>query len=156
MGRKRLIAVLLVLACVVLAVEFIPGTFARDWIGGYYLTVHLDTPTGPPSVVICSASGRWDRAEEVAANLRMLPPEIRLSESLDIDGPEALADPFVGGPLEVRIRASGRGSLFGREVSRYQDRFLVVGAEWPGGRRVWKVVEIPDGRVSQEVRVSLP
>jgi hypothetical protein len=152
---KNLLTVVLLLVVGVLAVEFIPLAETR-WVGGYDLTVHLDTPTDPPSVVICAATLRRDNAEDTVANLRTLPPETRLTPALDIGGCATVADPFAGEPLTVHIKTVGRSSAFDRDLSRTQYRFLVVGAEWPDGRRVWKVVEIPDGRVSREVRVSLP
>src|SRR4051794_26782945 len=63
MLRKLLIAAVLVLACGVLAVEFYP-VHVLIWDGGYKLTVHIDTPAGPPSAVGCYAVGRREHAEE--------------------------------------------------------------------------------------------
>jgi hypothetical protein len=166
---QSLLAVVLLLLGGVLAVDLIPLTDSLSemrWSGGYDLTVHLDTPAGPPSVVLCAATGgRRDQVEEVVAILRTFPASTRLTPALDIGGRPAVADPFVGGPLKVPVRMGGRSMVgespvFGRHISRdlssSQEGFLVVGADWPDGRREWKVVEIPDGRVSREVRVSLP
>jgi hypothetical protein len=154
MQRKLLIPVML-LAGVVLAVEFL--TYASVWHDEYKLTVHIDTPADPPSAVGCCTCGRGE-AERVADLGRNWSRRSRLPDFFPdlFDDRGAVANPFVGGPLKVPVAVTGRDSPFGREVARYQDRFLVVGAEWPDGRRVWKVVEIPDGRVSREVCVSLP
>jgi hypothetical protein len=154
--KYLLTVVLLLLVVGVLAVELIPLTEVR-WVGGYDLTVHLDAPAGQPTVVICSPiHGRRDDAEESVTVLRMFPASTRLTEIRVIEGRKVVADPFVGGPLKVFVKTIGRQSALGRELSASQEGFLIVGAEWPDGRRVWKVVEIPDGRASREVRVSLP
>lgn len=67
-----------------------------------------------------------------------------------------IEDPFTGKSLKVLIRLSDRESFFGRPISTTKQRFIVVLAKWPDGRRVCKVVEIPEGRVSKEMTVSLP
>lgn len=154
MWRKRLGVVALLVA----------GGFAvESAVGGvtfYYViydfTVHIDTPAGdPPSAVGCRAFGRQGEAERIADLCRNASPPVPLVELFHhVHG--AIADPYVGGPLHVRVKGSSRDSLFGRELSRAQYKALVVGAEWPDGRRVWKVVEIPDGSTAREVRVPLP
>ena len=77
-------------------------------------------------------------------------------QAIDSGGYAVVADPFRGEPLSVKIGISERVSGFGRTLSYSQHRFLVVLAEWPDGRRVCKVVEIPEVRVSKEVTVELP
>jgi hypothetical protein len=151
MRRRPFLVAVLVLIAAVTAVEFIP-LYLLIWDGGYELTVHVDTPADPPTAVACSAFGRREDAEHLCELSREAPAAALFAEG----GRATLADPFHGQPLKVYIWVSGRESAFGREVSRSQQRFLVVGAEWPDGRRVCKVVEIPDGRVSREMRVTVP
>jgi hypothetical protein len=153
MWRKLLGAVVLLIGGV-LAFESAVGEVVI-WDGWYDFTIHLDTPTDPPSAVGCRAFGRLDEAERIAGLCRKGSPPFPLAEFFD-HAFGTLVNPYTGEPLKVRVPVSGRQSVLGRELSRSQHDALVVGAEWPDGRRVWKVVEIPDGRVSKEVRVSLP
>lgn len=144
MRRAFLIIAALVIAGA-LVWEFgpIPVTI---WDGGFDLTVHVTSLAGPLRSVSCQAFGRREQTEQVLQYL--LPPETRLSS--------ATADPFVGEPLTVFVRVSGRDSPSGRQLQRSQFSYLVVIGQWQDGRRVGKLVEIPDGRVSREVRVVLP
>jgi len=143
--RRALIAVVAVLALGVLAWEFIPVQ-VMIWDGSFDLTVRVESSAGQPQVVSCEAFGRREYAEEAVAHL--LPPESRMWSTT--------ADPFDGQPLIVRVAVSGRESPFGRELRRSQFRYLAVIAVLPDGRRVGKVVDIPDERVSREVSVALP
>lgn len=116
------------------------------WDGGYDLTVRVTSNPGPPQSVSCQARGRREDAEYVLEHL--LPPETQLWS--------ATADPFASKPLTVHVPVSGRVSRSGRQLSRTQFHWLVVIAVLPDGRRVGKLVEIPDGRVSREINVELP
>ena len=95
---------------------------------------------------MCAPFGYRDAAEYV---LEHMPPHETPWRSVT-------ADPFAGQPLTVKVPVSGRTSMSGRTLRRYQFQYLVVFAVLPDGRRVRKLVEIPDGRVSREVAVSLP
>jgi hypothetical protein len=116
------------------------------WDGGFDLTVHVTSSAGPLRSVTCRAYGQRDDAEQAAKYL--LPPESDLWA--------AQADPFTGEPLTLNIPLSGRDSMSGRELSRFQFRHLVVIGQLQDGRRVSKLVEIPDCRVSRDVSVALP
>ncbi|MBX7102568.1 MAG: hypothetical protein K1X57_00700 [Gemmataceae bacterium] len=143
--RRVLIAGVAVLGLGVLAWEFIP-VLVIIWDGGFDLTVRIECPEGRPLAVTCEAFGRREYAEEAVAHL--LPPESRSWSTV--------VDPFDGQPITVQVAVSGRDSPFGRELRRSQFPFLAVIAVLPDGRRVGKVVDIPDGRVSREVSVALP
>jgi hypothetical protein len=80
--------------------------------------------------------------------LEYLRPETRLWS--------AVADPFEGQPLTVNVPVSGRESPWGRQLRRVQFQYLVVIGQWKDGRRMGKLVDIPDGRASREISVSLP
>ncbi len=144
MRRAFLIIGLSVLAGA-LAWEFIPIQLTV-WDGGFDLTVNVSSTAGPLKSVSCQACGRREEAEEVLEYL--LPPDTRQWS--------AVADPFDGQPLTVQVPVSGRASPMGRELRRSQFRYLVVIGQLNDGRRVGKLVEIPDGRESREVSVSLP
>lgn len=66
------------------------------------------------------------------------------------------ADPYNGQPFEVRVECSYHASPLGRQTDWTQANYLVVLAEWDDGRRVSKVVEIPDGRTTRTMSVELP
>jgi hypothetical protein len=119
-----------------LAWEFIPLQ-VMIWDGGYNLTVHVDSTAGRLEAVDCRAVTEAG-AEELLANL--FPPTTE----------------FAGQPVIVGVQTSGRCSPCGRELARFQSSHLVVIGQLHDGRRFGKVVVIPDGRESSEVRVSLP
>ena len=129
----------------VLAVEFIP-IFEMVWDGGFPLTVNVTSPSGRPNSVTCEAFGDRHLAEQILAVQQ--PPEIMMRATV--------ADPFDGQPLTVPVPSSGRRSLFGRELAPYQFQYLVVIAVMPDGRRVGALVDIPDGRVTRSITVTLP
>jgi hypothetical protein len=143
--RRALTVVVLVLVAGILAWEFIPLQ-KTIWDGSYELTVHIDSSVGRPRSVTCETSGSREHAEQAAEYL--LPP---VSQSYS-----AVADPFDGRPLPVNVATCGGESPFGRDLGSGQSRFLVVIAELPDGRRVGKLVKIPEKQVSRKVTVALP
>lgn len=146
--RRTWIIVCVVAFGLVLAVEFVP-IYRCLWVGGYDLAVNIDKSDDPPAMVGCFGMIHRDEADRFCS-LSPDPREFGRFES------RSFADPYTGQPLKVHIRTTGQTSAFGRELGRHQQRFLVVNAEWRDGRRACKVVKIPDGRESREVRVSLP
>ena len=129
---------------VVSAVGFV--TLARStwiiWDGGYDLTVHVEASGTPVRAVDAQAFTSREVAEQAATHLRT-----------ETGRWATTADPFDGRPLAVSVRTSGADSFFGWEVWRAQYRFLVVVVTYADGRRAAKLIDIPDGRVSREVRV---
>ena len=144
MRRAFLIVALLVIVGA-LAWEFIPIQ-VTIWDGGFDLTVQVSSTAGPLRAVSCQAYSRREEAEHILEHL--LPPETRLWS--------AVADPFDGKPLAVAVPLSGRVSPCGRELLRVQFQYLVVIGQLKDGRRIGKLVEIPDSRVCREVSVLLP
>jgi hypothetical protein len=143
--RRALLMIVLLIVVGVLAWEFIPLA-VTVWDGSFDLTVRVSSTAGPLDAVSCQACGRREDADYVLEHL--LPPETRRWS--------AVADPFDGQPLTVVVPVSGRDSPSGRELRRSQFRYLVVIGQWQDGRRMGKLVEIPDGRVFREIDVSLP
>ncbi len=145
MWRKLLVAALL--AVVAAAIWSYTSATYIIWDGGFELTVRVSSNLGPPRSVNCQAFGDEELAKLV---LEKMPQEtFPGSES-------ATSDPFTDEPLTVIIPVSGGGSMSGRQLGRFQFRWLVVIGVLPDGRRVGKLVEIPDGRESREVCVVLP
>ncbi|MBS0263837.1 MAG: hypothetical protein JSS02_18005 [Planctomycetes bacterium] len=116
------------------------------WDGGFNLIVHVSSDEGPLSAVSCEAESSRKYAELKFQHL--LPPER--------GGWSATAKPFTGKPVKIFIPVSGTESMSGRALTRTQFELLVVIGEFQDGRRVGKLVEIPDGRVSHELQISLP
>jgi len=143
--RRAFLIIAVLVVAGALAWEFIPLQLTV-WDGGFDLTVNVSSTAGPLKSVSCQACGGRKEAEEVLEHL--LPP--------DLGSRSAVADPFDGQPLTVQVPVSGRASPIGRELRRSQFRYLVVIGQLNDGRRLGKLVEIPDGRESREVNVSLP
>jgi hypothetical protein len=139
----RYLAVLLLVVSCALAWEFVPIQ-VTVWDGGFDVTVRVASAQ-PLRSVSCQVFGRRAEAEE---GLEHLLPEKGLWA--------AAADPFAGEPLTIHVPVGGRDSPSGRELSRFQSQYLVVVGQLPDGKRIGKLVEIPDCRVSRQVSVSLP
>jgi hypothetical protein len=143
MRRTLLLIAALLVASLLLWVY--TSTTCILWHANFELTVHVSSDPGPPRSVSCQAMGRRDDAVTVLQHLA--PPETKLWS--------ATAEPFDGKPLVVNVPVGGRESMSGRELKRYQFRYLVVIAVLADGRRVGKLVEIPDSRESREISVEL-
>jgi len=143
--RRILLTAAVLLVAGALAWEFVPIP-VTVWDGGFDLTVHVASTGGPMRKVTCEAFGTRAPAEQ---SLEFLIPPDSASWS-------ATADPFVGQTLTVRVAVSGHESPMGRALSRSQFRHLVVIGEFQDGRRVGKLVDIPDVRVTREISVVLP
>ena len=143
--RRTLVTTATILAAGFLAWEFVPLQ-KKICDGSFDLTVHVECQAGQPLTVSCETFGRQEHAEEALSVL--LPPEIGMWSTL--------SDPFDGQPLTVRVAVSSRESPLGRIFRRSQFRYLVVIAVLPDGRRVGKMLDIPEYRVLQDVSVSLP
>jgi hypothetical protein len=143
--RRALLITAVLLGAGALACEFIPLGYSI-WDGDFDLRVNVSSTAGSLRAVTCQACSHSEEAEYILDHL--LPPETDLWSTV--------ADPFDGQPLTVRVPVSGRTSPCGRELDRSQFRYLVVIGQLKDGRRMGKLVDIPDCRVSREVTVSLP
>jgi hypothetical protein len=144
MVQRRLLA-LFVLG--IAAVIFCFYTFApvAVWDGGFELTVNVSNPKSVLRSVKCEPF--YHRSDAELAIEQPTDPSLTWS---------SVADPFVGNPLKVFVRVSGRDSMWGWKLSRMQFQWLAIIGLLDDGRQCSKVVEIPDGRVSRIARVSLP
>ena len=114
------------------------------WSGGYSLTVRFQSADARPQSVACSPFHRREDAEKAIA-----------TESLGSPEWDIVTDPFDGRPINLDISVTGRTWL-GQERERVQPHYLAVVAMMPENRRVGRIVEIPDGRVSKQLTVFLP
>lgn len=130
-----------VVLCAGLAWYLLPET---RWSGGYSLTVHLQSADARPQSVACSPFHRREDAEKAIS-----------AESLGSPEWDVVADPFDGRPISLDVPVAGQAWL-GQERGRVQPQYLAVVAMMPENRRVGRIVEIPDGRVTKELTVSLP
>lgn len=148
MTRRAVLIGLVLGAAAFLAVECAPGNY-YDWDGGYHLTVHVETASPPPTWVVLYPVGQRDVAERWCSEAPG-PSHFEPGTATTVRPPAGVTQ------VGVRIQTGGRETaLLGRELARYQERYLLVAAEWPDGRRSCRVVDIPDGRESREVRVPV-
>jgi hypothetical protein len=141
---KRLFVGLVILLCALVILFFLVG---RSWgVGFYDLTVFVHCNDELPRKVACYPISRREDAERICESL---PEPENLTENKS-----ALITSFVGEPIKMRLMFTDDATLFRRNVYHY--RFLIVCAEWVNGRRMCKVVEIPEMRVSREVHVEIP
>jgi hypothetical protein len=127
-----------------IAIEF---SVYQAWVGGYDLTIHVSSESGPLRVVQCTAYSKLDpvEAEYIVATW---PESQRTIHTVK-------ADPFLGQALKLCVQMDGRTSPFGRDLGQSQFRqLLVIGQLWDG-RIVSNVVDIPDPRTSREIRIAL-
>lgn len=133
-----------VLAAAVGVVGVIDSSGEVRWVGGYDLTVHVESLGCPIRAVSAEAVPRRESADPAVVYLRLNAGDWAVT-----------VDPFDGQPFTVPVRTSGRRSgWLERELSRAQFRCLVVVVTFDDGRRAAKSVDIPDVRVSREVRIT--
>ena len=125
--------------------EFIPVQVIV-WDGGFDLTVTVSSNAGPLRSVSCQAFGHRDSADFAVEHLL----------TMQADPWSTTVEPFTGAPVTVFVPLSGHVSMCGRELSRMQFRYLAVIGQLHDGRRVGKVMVIPDSRVAQTLSVSFP
>jgi hypothetical protein len=113
--------------------------------GVYKLTVRVQWSKERPKAVMLCARYHRREAEWFVANAARdhLPWQKKV-------------DPFDGGPLTVSVWFGGRSSEFWGTSWSKQERYLAIVAKLEDGRRVGKVVEIPDRKTSRELVVALP
>ncbi len=143
--QRKLVAAALMLVVGGLLWVYTSATYII-WDGGFDLTVRVSRTPEPPRSVSCEVFSQRQDAEFALEHL--LPPESRMWS--------AIADPFAGEPLTVYVPVGGRESMSRRQLRRFQFRYLVVIATLPDGRRVGKMVDIPDGLAVTEVTVEIP
>ena len=155
MRRILLVSVLLVLAAFLL-IEFC-GVSVCD--GAYTLQVQVRSASGTPiEAVRCDACSDAHCGFDDPRELEKLVAAGAFKERSPSGGRwEVTAQPFRGAALPVSIRMTQRVSIcLERDLGYSQFRALLVAIEYAGGKRLGKVVPIPDGRVAQSVTVTVP
>lgn len=117
------------------------------WDGRFPLTVHVSSTAEDVRSITCSVFQSREIADYAVEN-----PSEREFWSFRAVTIEA----FDGKPFDIDVPVSGKSSLLGRDISRMQFQYLAVKAELKDGRRVAKVVEIPDGRRMRYLFLKLP
>lgn len=142
--RKWLLAVLVVM----LAAgawwfwDFVPAT---GWVGGFTLKLQLVSDSPIRSVRYKLFSSKRE-ADLVLCTM----------QPCDLAGTKEISGPSAAAPIEVRIITSGTYASSGRDIARCQDEGLLLMVTFDDGNAVNRVVEIPDGRVTRELLVTLP
>jgi hypothetical protein len=126
------------------ALVLLPAVQVAVWDGHFDLRVSLE--------------GRLEGIDEVAAatvasnkyaELLVVDPGTR--EIYPVPVPWINGEPFV-----VQVRCSGRTSGFGRETDYYQHQLLILRITYRDGAVKYIPAEIPDGRVTRRISVSIP
>jgi hypothetical protein len=147
MRRRTIVIIVIVLAILFAAVEFNP--LLRGFDHGFFeLTVHISSSAGQPLWVSCEVFHSRYFAEKAHA-ARKFAREDKRSGS-------RLVNPFDGQPVKVLVTEGKEVSPLGTMDRHWQFEHLVVVAELPDGKWVSKLVDIPDGRKTREIAVSLP
>jgi len=158
--RKRLVLWFSIVLCVLGVMAFLVWGYVGEYKSrtrGYFLIIHVDCADEQPVKVACFASFRKEQSQGWVDNInRYSVAWVKNSDSWRSSIDSAMSDPFDGKPLKIENVCYYQTSLFGRTVDWSQNKFMAVYAEWADGRKVCKVVEIPDGRISAEVRMQLP
>lgn len=143
---KRLFVGLVILLLALGTLDFLAGR--KIGTGSYELTVFVHCNDELPSKVACCAISRREYGERICE--RLPEPEHLCEEGYN----SAFVTQFVGEPIKMRLWLESDITLF--RANYYHYRFLIVCAEWVNGRRMCKVVEIPEKRVSREIHVEIP
>lgn len=143
--RNAVIVVVLVLAGLLLGTLL---TFGEISDGAFPLLVEVVADGDPPRWVSCQAHHDERQAEWAAKQPKLYDDFERI----------VMVTPFEGQPLEVPVECSYHYHryAFGWKSNWYQQRYLVVMADWPDGRHLAQVVPIPDGQTTRTLRVELP
>ena len=143
---RYLLAIIVVPTTLFLLWEFVPIMVDMS-VGHFALSVTVDGPAAESiRSVQCIPCTTRAEAEYIVAHW----PYRELSTA------GTTIDPFDGVPIEVVVTVTGRSSPMGRELARFQAKYLAVLVPLETGERLEKIVDIPDGRTSRSVTVVFP
>jgi hypothetical protein len=145
MGRRLVIGAILFLAAAACL-----APVRTVWDDGLWpLSVTVTSASGSP---IASASCQVDSGDATARSIleNLAPPEGQRTS--------AVADPFVGKPLDVPVPTSCKTSsaLLWSSSHYHQMPSLVVIIRYRDGRQEGRLVDIPDLRQTRSLRVEFP
>ena len=147
MSRRKWSIVLLMIPVLGSIWYFVPMQQVK-WIGGYELTVQIESARPVRSVRLIPIHNRGE-AEQTMHAFKEVPAVLNEWKSTTVD-------PFDGRPIGILITMTGSDTQSGREISRSHFSALLVIGEFADGQRCMKLVDIPDSRVSRAIRVELP
>src|SRR5262245_30112663 len=139
----RCIKIGAVVVAIVAAAVFLYDCFGIAWVGAFPLTVTLQ-PAGPGNIARDWAGAVY-RREYAEEELRYVGRNSALKPVADFRQ-----------PFKVEVVCSGSTSGLGRERSYSYYHVLALRVEYADGHWESKVVDIPDGRTSREITVSIP
>lgn len=145
---NRLLVRLLLLSIpisVIWVLAFLPSMY---WSGRFDLSINISDFKNSVRAIRGATVGRVDEAK--------IAMQSGNRGTVELDFKQLVADPYHGGPLKIRGWQGGSYSTLGFEINHSQDEALVIVAQMADGSEVWKLVEIPEVRVSREVTVTLP
>jgi hypothetical protein len=115
------------------------------WDGGFPLQATLEDRSGRSiAAVAVEPIGHLADAEQFLDDPRS--PEWHLEDVHWV----------AGQAFTVRVKCSGRTSMFGRELAYHQFEALLIRIEYADGASRWLYVKIPDGRLQRRVSVLIP
>ncbi len=125
------------------------STLGNEGYGRYDLTIHIECANDPPVYVSCVSTS----SEEVRAEWE----KDAANGIYHLQEYSPTSNPYDGQPLKIRIYYDHDTSMLGRTMYWSQsEKYLGVYAEWAGGRTSYKIMDIPCGLITREVRVQLP
>jgi hypothetical protein len=148
----------MIVGAILLLVGFVMLADMCSWgisDGAYDLVVRVTPTDATPAWVVCFPFNTRPRAEQWLERLELAEKRVVWQA---FEEPTYYADPFAGKPFLVYVGFGFHdSSLFGWSWNHSQSYHVVlILAEMPDGRRVGKIVDIPDYRESREVRVTIP
>ena len=144
---RRLIWIALLLIVVSAIVVLLFGQVAV-WDGHFPLSIQIENKQDLSiRTVRCEAFGHLIEAQCVVdQTIARQPCDVEMEEM-----------PYTGNALEIHVPCFGKDlASLPIHISRGQAEYLAVVAELNDGRRLGKVVGIPDGRVSHSLTVEVP
>ena len=117
-----------------------------EWIGGFTLSVSITSAGNRPITKVTCSVFLNSEAARGASDQEGLPSYYPSDTTT--------ADPIRGGVLAVDVKSFGSDGLMAN--SYYQFRALLVTVEYKDGTQFTKVVDVPDGRYTTSISVSVP
>lgn len=156
---KRLLFGSFLICCVLASLAFVLWGYFGEYelkTHGYFLIVQIESKE-QPIILACFENFRKEQAAGWVENInrtsvQVVKNDLRWRSSTD----SAVVHPFDGKPIKLENTCYDDRSLFGRTVNWSQNYYMTVYAEWGDGRKVCKIVEIPDARISKEMSIQLP
>src|SRR5579872_3948877 len=133
--QKLFVTVVILLVVTVLGLF---SLFHSLGVGSYSLTVYIHCADQLPKKVLCLTTSR----KEWVNRFDDQPPVLERFHEVNDDS--ILEKNFDGQPIKMQLKFTDDVSFFGLRRTCHHDQFLIVCAEWSNGRRVLKVVEIPN------------